>query len=302
MGEKTAIEWCDHTFNPWRGCARVSEGCRNCYAETLSKRNPKVLGTWGVEGERAIAAESYWLAPLKWNAAAQAEGRRARVFCASLADWLEDRPDLVAPRARLFKLIAGTPWLEWLLLTKRPQNFEKLTPRGWMMPGVAPRNIRVGATAEDQRRLDERMPWLVAIPLPNFVSVEPMLSEINLRLGSWWPSGIDWVICGGESGGEARPMHPSWARSVRDQCAAAGVPFLFKQWGEWAPGECADFTPTRTELTAEWLGDKWMFGSLTPRESEDLHRDDEPDLYRLGKKRAGRLLDGIEWSQMPEVR
>lgn len=112
---------------------------------------------------------------------------------------------------------------------------------------------------------------------------------------------LDWIICGGESGARARPMHPDWARSLRDQCAAAGVPFFFKQWGEWAPGENATGPATRTEQTAEWFESGWHFSSLTPRMSEELHCDDAPDLYRLGKRGAGRWLDGVEHSAMPPV-
>lgn len=112
---------------------------------------------------------------------------------------------------------------------------------------------------------------------------------------------IDWVIAGGESGPNARPMHPDWARSIRDQCQAAGVAFFFKQWGEWVPGENASGPPpTRTEQTADWFDDHWYFGRMTPKQSEELHRDDEPDVYRVGKHRAGRLLDGREWSEFPE--
>src|SRR5688572_29932027 len=111
-----------YTFNPWRGCAKVSPGCTHCYAETLSKRNPAVLGTWGKDGVRAIGSDAYWRQPLAWNRAAKQAGERRRVFCASLADVFEDRPDLVGPRHRLVDLIQLTQHLDWLLLTKRPEN------------------------------------------------------------------------------------------------------------------------------------------------------------------------------------
>jgi protein gp37 len=113
---------------------------------------------------------------------------------------------------------------------------------------------------------------------------------------------LDWVICGGESGPDARPMHPDWARSLRDQCAAANMPFFFKQWGCWAPGECADKPPTRTERCATWFAEKWSFETITPRVSEETHYEDAPDVYWLGKKAAGRLLDGIEHNGMPVQR
>ncbi|WOD19807.1 phage Gp37/Gp68 family protein [Paraburkholderia kirstenboschensis] len=116
------------------------------------------------------------------------------------------------------------------------------------------------------------------------------------------PGRIDWVIVGGESGPGARPMHPVWARDIRDQCEAAGVPFLFKQRGEWAPGENCGGTPTRTERTADWFAGKWTFSTITPRAHEGLHTDDEPTLYRIGKKLAGRHLDGRTHDEFPEAR
>ena len=115
-------------------------------------------------------------------------------------------------------------------------------------------------------------------------------------------SGLDWIIVGGESGPDARPMHPDWARSIRAQCHEAGVPFFFKQWGEWAPGECCGPPPTRTERTATWWCDKWWFEEITKTAAREMHRDDEPDLYRIGKARAGRHIDGQEWNEMPATK
>jgi protein gp37 len=170
-------------------------------------------------------------------------------------------------------------------------------------------NVWLGVSVEDQRAADERIPDLLATPAAvRFLSCEPLIGPVNIIDGMWAGDGppaadleakIDWVICGGESGPRARPMHPTWARSLRDHCAAAGVPFFFKQWGEWAPGENATGAATRTERTAEWFESGWHFSSLTPRISEELHRDDAPDLYRLGKRDAGRWLDGIEHNGMP---
>jgi protein gp37 len=260
VGENSAIEWTHHTFNPWRGCARVSEGCRHCYAETLSKRNPKVLGTWGVDGARVMAAESYWRLPVKWNAEAAAVGERRRVFCASLADVFEDRPDLVDARGRLWRLIHDTPQLDWLLLTKRPENVTVMAP-GWFW--CWPANAWLGTTVENRdalRRIDHVRDSGAPVV---FLSIEPLLEDlgpVDLR-------GVSWVIVGGESGHGARPMYPEWARAIRDQCVAAGVPFFFKQWGEWRP--------------------------VAPRSL---------NIVQVGKKAAGRLLDGQEWNQMPEVR
>jgi protein gp37 len=192
----------------------------------------------------------------------------------------------------------------------------------WPLP-----NVWLGVSAEDQLRAEEeRISFLLATPAAvRFVSAEPLLGPIKLQqleltplnwrnaltgrrmvsTGAAWTvddalPGLDWVIVGGESGPGARPMHPDWARQIRDDCAAAGVPFFFKQWGEWAPGECGCDAVTRTEQTATWFDERWSFGALTPRESSELHADDEPDLYRFGKARAGRTLDGVTHDAMPE--
>jgi len=221
MGETTAIGWCDHTFNPWRGCTHVSPGCEHCYAEAMARRVGGRHGSWGAGGARVVASEAYWRTPLRWNAKAAAAGLRRRVFCASMADVFEDRPDLVAPRGRLFDLIAETPALDWLLLTKRPGNVARLyDPQP---------NVWLGVSVEDQRRARERIPVLLAAPaVVRFVSAEPLLEPLDLGP---WIGALDWVIVGGESGPQCRPMEPAWPRRLRDQCTAAGVAFFFKQWG-----------------------------------------------------------------------
>lgn len=204
--------------------------------------------------------------------------------------------------------------------------------RQWPLP-----NVWIGTSVENQAAADERIPHLLRCPAAvRFLSVEPMLGPVDLQ-GLWnseeWRCKkcerevgcgsvkfdethdgcggecakppvecIYWVICGGESGAKARPMHPDWARSLRDQCQAAGVKFFFKQWGAWAPGEAIEGQPVRTEQTASWneYGKFWNFGSLTPKASEEMHDEFELDVYRVGKKRAGRSLDGREWNEMPE--
>lgn len=252
MGEITGIAWCDSTFNPWRGCQRVSEGCRHCYAETWAARNPAVFGTWGPDGARVGASDDYWREPERWDRRARRAGRRLRVFCGSLCDWLEDRPDLIAPRARLFDLIGRTPNLEWLLLSKRIENYARLVPPAWML--AAPANVRVGATAEDQDAADRRIPELLRIHAANFVSVEPMLGPVRMR--GWLkmfrndhvadPTGIayqsvDWVIIGGESGVGARPFELEWARRLLWECRDEGVPAFVKQLGSNPRcGTCAE--------------------------------------------------------------
>lgn len=231
MGEVSAIAWTDATFNPWWGCARVSPGCENCYAEELATTRRK-LNVWGVDAERKPMSEAYWREPLKWNRKAEAEGVRRRVFCASMADVFERPPvrntqanDVqTSARGRLWLLIATTPWLDWLLLTKRPENVASLVP--WVN---WPANVWLGVTAEDQRRADERVPILLSIPARvRFVSHEPAIEAVDF---SRWMPGIDWVITGGESGPGARGYNPTWAKDVIAQCRRGGAAPFVKQLG-----------------------------------------------------------------------
>ena len=256
MGKHTSIAWTDHTFNPWRGCTRVSSGCDNCYAESWSKRNPSVLGVWGDNGTRVVASDSYWREPLRWDRDAAKRGVRERVFCASLADVFEDRTDLVDPRARLWRLIALTPNLDWLLLTKRPENAAHMADRAAGPGGYDgsllrvpvkpwPSNVWLGTTVENQAMADARIPRILCVPAAvRFLSCEPLLEAVDLGLmwrtdtGRWDSTGrelplrrIDWVICGGESGAHARPFDVAWARSLVAQCRSAGVACFVKQLG-----------------------------------------------------------------------
>lgn len=228
---------------------------------------------------------------------------RRRVFCASLADVFDNDVDPVW-RADLFALIEQTPNIDWMLLTKRIGNVPKMLRQILRLNGL-PQNVWLGATICNQEEADRDIPKLLAVPAAvRFLSVEPMLGRIDLceTFGMWWnqtmqcfesngASGfnrnptnlaeraIDWVIVGGESGPNARPMHPEWARRLRDQCAAAGVPFLFKQWGEWAPREpYASEKMESDELSGTWDGVS----------------------YRYGKKAAGRLLDGLQHDGYPK--
>ena len=167
MGANSNIEWTDHTFNPWRGCTKVSQGCKNCYAETLSKRFDNVHGIWGPKGTRPIAAESYWTQPLRWNKKAEQEGIRRRVFCGSLCDFFEGfqtmpeeayDPTIVA-RERTFKLVDQTPWLDWLFLTKRPENILELSSYIVDCTGAnVQKNAWFGTSVEDQETADSRIP------------------------------------------------------------------------------------------------------------------------------------------------
>ena len=332
MGAETKIQWCHHTFNPVRGCAKISEGCEHCYAATMSGRNPNLLGRWGRYGTRIVASADMWKQPLKWNEWARKsrvfqgeawkqwgesstvgvpESRRIlagirgatreftpeewtalppfrpRVFCASLADVFEDwtgmmhfyevddeqKPAIgcawyvpslgVVPagktsyhysknerqakfqdvREQTFALIEKTPHLDWMLLTKRPENVMRMVPESWR--AGFPANVWMGSTAENQKRFDERMPHLLSIPAKvRFLSCEPLLGALNFwppvpgqegaMTSDWSPKGlmgIHWVIVGGESGRGARHCHTDDVRDIVSQCELAGVPCFVKQLG-----------------------------------------------------------------------
>ena len=177
MGADSKIEWTDHSFNPWWGCTRVSPGCEHCYAEAFDHRLGRA--DWGVKAERRFFGEKHWREPLKWDAEAARAGERRRVFCASMADVFEDREDLAAERAKVFSLITFTPHLDWLLLTKRPENMERLAPAAWVHGW--PTNVWAGCTVEDQKRADERIPHLLRVPAAvRFLSCEPLLGPVRL--------------------------------------------------------------------------------------------------------------------------
>lgn len=302
MSTQTNIEWCDSTFNPWIGCTKVSPACDHCYAERSTPS--RTLGvSWGPHAERRRTSVANWNLPLRWEAEAAAfleqHGRRRRVFCASLADVFDNAVD-PEWRADLWKLIVRTPSLDWLILTKRI-GVVRAWPFGW------PPNAWLGISVVNQEEVDRDVPKLLAIPVrTRFLSMEPLLGTVDLSPFFWGRheaveticqncprdadcecgyhtrramkmSSIDWVIVGGESGPDARPMHPDWVRSIRDQCAAAGVPFLFKQWGE--------------------------FVSVSEVEGDGRHHsfDDGTTLRRVGKKQAGRSLDGVFHDGYPEA-
>ncbi|MGC8541345.1 MAG: DUF5131 family protein [Phycisphaerae bacterium] len=218
MADETIIAWTDHTFNPWWGCVKVSPGCAHCYAEALSKRYGNDV--WGGKADRRFFGAKHWAKPLQWNREAQQAGQIHRVFCASMADVFEDRADLAPERARLWEVIRETPSLHWQILTKRPENIEKLLPADWPL-----QNVWLGTSIESMDYA-WRADALRKIPAAvRFISYEPALGPLDgLDL-----TGIDWVICGGESGNGFRPMDMDWARNMRDKCKAAGVSFFFKQ-------------------------------------------------------------------------
>lgn len=221
MAENSKIEWTDHTFNPVIGCQNVSPGCDHCYAEALTNRYGWT--EWGPHGIRKRTSEANWRKPLQWAKAARSAPRRPRVFCASLADVFDNRwPDDARPD--LFALIRSTPELDWLVLTKRPQNIAKMLPSDW---GAGYPNVWLGTTCEDQARYDLRWTSLREVPAAvRFISYEPAIGKLQLPDEGPHP---DWLICGGESGPGARFMEPGWAESIMQQCRARGIAYFMKQ-------------------------------------------------------------------------
>ena len=313
MAANSNIEWCDATFNPWIGCTKVSPGCDHCYAARQDAHRRWTPEGWGGPRRRTKT----WGDPVKWNAAHEAffaeHGRRQRVFCASLADVFDNQVP-VQWRVDLFRLIAETPNLDWLLLTKRIGNARAMIDEACSgvlsarLPTKTPLwpwpNVWLGATAVNQEEADRDVPKLLQVPARvRFLSVEPMLGPITLsdflpemrrlREAGRPHNAVHRVICGGESGPGARPMHPDWARSLRDQCAAAGVPFLFKQWGEFAVAKLSNVDAAREDRFIE------LDGTDSTDWPIDRHSAGTAHMVRLGKKAAGRLLDGVEHNGFP---
>lgn len=315
---ETKIEWTvtqhtdgtvtpGYTFNPWIGCAKVSQGCANCYAESFAHRYGKA--EWGPTAQRVRTSAANWRKPLVWNARAKKEGRRYKVFVASLADVFENNIQIVEWRLDLFDLIDATRNLDWLLLTKRPENVKTRVRDSWLA-GYWPSNVWIGTSVENQEMADKRIPHLLTLPASvRFLSCEPLLGPLDLspwlsccpscgasRKDSPYTScgyceaypearSISWVICGGESGPQARPMHENWARSLRDQCQAAGVPYFFKQWGQWLP--------TNQQRLDNWYNSGELMYAAD--------KETAGHFIRLASKHAaGRTLDRREWNEMPK--
>lgn len=361
MSTQTKIEWCDSTFNPWIGCTKISPACDNCYAEAdFDLRRHRVK--WGAGQERSRTSSANWKLPIRWNAQHWSEcqkcgwrghygasdapccGRcgtptvksRRRVFCASLADVFDNEVP-TSWRAELFQLIADTPDLDWLLLTKRVGNAEvmimdtlrsmfnqsNIEPPTWPF-----QNVWLGATVCNQTEADRDIPKLLAVPAAKrFLSMEPLLGPVDLRfhifseptgnfrsragkrqmeLHKPKDGGLHWVIVGGESGPHARPMHPKWVRRIRDQCADAGVPFFMKQWGEWIPRSSCyhKFTDGMSCVDIDPGATKWPCFRLNENGGNGNLLDDEDGgdsvyMQRVGKAIAGRHIDGRTWEQFP---
>ncbi|MCP4348677.1 MAG: phage Gp37/Gp68 family protein [Desulfobacterales bacterium] len=299
----TGIEWTDETWSPTVGCSRVSPGCDGCYAEREARRqarNPDYDGV--LDDERRWSGRVNCLPdrlekPLHWR-------KPRRVFVDSMSDLFHpDVPDEFIHE--VWQVMRRCPQHTFQVLTKRPQRMRALcedrdaTPEevdagyelgivtGLQYDHPAP-NVWLGVSAENQRYADLRIPHLLATPAAvRFVSAEPLLGPIDLaetvrrwRDGTPRTAGLDWVIVGGETGPNARPMHPTWARDLRDQCTPACVPYFYKQWGEWLPFLDWAQRSDSHACTVREFGDRTV-------------------MARVGKKRAGRLLDGRAWDEYP---
>ena len=267
MADRTKIEWADATWNPVTGCTKVSPGCAHCYAESFARRQGVSSSYEPGKGEIRLFPERLEQ-PLKWK-------RSRRIFVCSLADLFhKDVPDGFIDE--VYTVMSTASQHEYMILTKRADRMEEWhstllkRPDKWPFP-----NVSLGVSVENQHFADLRLPHLIATPAARrFVSYEPALGAVDVRPYLAW---LDLVICGGESGPRARPMHADWPRRVRDDCVAAGVAFMFKQWGEWIPGsQIRAAHPSTLGLPCHVGPD----GTLS---------------YRVGKRAAGAILDGREW-------
>ncbi|MEZ0366785.1 DUF5131 family protein [Mycobacterium sp. pUA109] len=305
MADKTGIEWTDATWNPVTGCNEVSPGCDHCYAKTFAERWRGTPGHYFEHGFEVQLRPDKLDLPLRWS-------RPRRIFVNSMSDLFHDavQSDYIAD---VFAIMAMAPQHTFQVLTKRHARMQSLLKSAAFQSAVSDAilayddgqpvrvfpgadwplpNVWLGVSTEDQKWADIRIPALLGTPAAvRWISAEPLLGPIDLASGGYLApdefdrNGIDWVVVGGESGRGARPMHPEWARSLRDQCVAAGVPFLFKQWGEWTPGDHRN---------------PQLDGQVPVP-----FRPECPDPYplgwvrRVGKKAAGRTLDGRTWDQYP---
>jgi protein gp37 len=304
MGVSSKIEWTDATWNPWQGCTKVSEACAHCYMfRDLARygRDPTVVvrskpPTFRLPLKRhrplARGLAGEYVIPAGW-----------KVFTCSWSDWFHPAAD--AWRGEAWDLVRARPDLIFQIVTKRPARIPECLPADW---GNGWPHVWLIVTAENQQRAEERIPHLLRAPAAvRGLSCEPLLGPLELL--PWLFSDhdrasmdnqyfaplpgtpeadrffakINWVIAGGESGPHARPMHPDWARGLRDQCEAAGVPFFFKQWGEWAPCD-RDAGAVSGKAGCTFVG-----------------FEDGSALHKVGKAAAGRLLDGREWNEFPSL-
>lgn len=318
----TKIEWVKNrdgsqglTWNPVTGCTKISPGCQNCYAERMAKRLRGRCGYPADDPFRVTLHPERLEEPLRWR-------KPSKIFVCSMGDLFHEAvPDDFIHR--VFATIGQCPQHTFIILTKRPKRMKAFiedyyaceSPSGNEQGLHIQPNVWLGVTTENQEMADRRIPILLQIPAAvRFISVEPMLGDINIagylgwnglrRMGDgllyrWVAPKIDWIICGGETGPDARPMHPDWVRSLRDQCQSAGVPFYFKSWGEWVCRPWSSDNGRKRELclgmdgTSVYAQVGHMMGFRKPGEAL---------MVRVGKKAAGRLLDGRTWEEMPGVR
>jgi protein gp37 len=310
------------TFNPWWGCEKVSPACKFCYAEYFSDvRMGNKL--WGPGSTRKMFGDKHWNEPLKWNRECEKLGIRRKVFCASMADVFEDHPDVIEARERLWRLIEATPYLDWLLLTKRPENILKMLPDRWASPTAhefvdgtkhmddVPLNIAFGTTVENQTWAEKRVREICNVKLKTgrviFLSMEPLLGSVDLDQDYFehrlirnvpsdsrtkWLDLINWVIVGGESGKDARPSHPQWFRDILHQCKKYKVPFFSKQWGEYSP---------------QWKKDAakniFVYPDGTSSPNQAVKNGVRGQLMSWwGKSGAGAMLDGEEYLEIPTIK
>lgn len=338
MGETTAISWCNHTFNPWIGCQKVSPACDGCFAwaqQDLRYHRVKWGGPGAGAGTRALTSEANWRQPHRWNRRAAAEGTTPFVFGGSLMDPFDKHVPAIWLRRYFHEVIRPTPNLVWLLLTKRPELIiERAADAGGLPPNVA-----LGTTAEDQTRWDHNIGHLIAAkvelsPVFAFASCEPLLGPIWARRAKMprelrrrlfldvdapvfdplLPHAdrrlrLDWIITGGETdqgGHKARPSHPDWFRALRDACAETGTAYHHKQNGEWAvaSAENGHHDSCMVSNDAVWVHadgvvtkPSWMRDDIPNEEARN-----PVGMFRMGKARSGRLLDGVLHDARPEVR
>lgn len=309
MADKSKIEWTDATWNPVTGCSKISAGCKNCYAETFAERWRDIPGHHFQNGFDVTMRPEMLRIPLQWT-------RPRRVFVNSMSDLFHEDVSFAFIR-EVFGIMAVAKRHTFQILTKRPARmlewFKWVREYGLLAPLA---NVWVGVSVENQDAADVRIPLLLQAPAAvRFLSCEPLLGPVDLtsidRTSGSDPGYnalrcgpddegplqtiVDWVICGGESGPGARPMHPDWARSLRDQCLAVGAPFFFKQWGEWIPNEEFSFP---LWYTKEFL---WLYPDGHTGEHGGHQGSGSKLMQRVGKRVAGRLLDGREWNEFPEV-
>jgi protein gp37 len=303
MSDKTKIEWTDASWNPVSGCSKVSQGCKNCYALRDWGRlsaNPKTV-YFGREFTDVMCHPERLDQPLRWK-------KPRKIFVNSMSDLFhEDVPDSFIDQ--VFDIMESATHHVFQVLTKRAKRQRDYLIARADSKGAVPAHIWIGISVEDQATANERIPLLMLTPASvRWLSMEPLLGPVDIDLAMYGPedspdrhglscfgftdgageeSFINWVVVGGESGPNARPMHPSWARSLRDQCKTARVPFLFKQWGEWAP---TGDEPVKGDLTA-----------LVSESAEEGGATNPVRMGRFGKKIAGRLLDTIEHNGYPQA-